>query len=146
MSDELRPFTDEERDDRESQERAGEAVELLVFLQGDTLLGVEARHVDSVVPWRTPATLPLSAPSVLGVVQDRGRVVVVRKGMEGADARRIVICITDEGLVGIPATTTRAVGTITVHPKLTFDEPIDTSEGVMTIVDPRGFAEEMSES
>jgi chemotaxis signal transduction protein len=144
LSDELTPFTTDDGTEADRNERAGEVVELLVFEQGHSLLGVEARAVDSVIPWRTPATLPLSAAVVLGVVQDRGRVVVVRKGTEGADPRRIVICVTEEGLVGIPATTTRAVGTITVHPKLVFDEPIDTSAGVMTVLDPQALAKDMS--
>ncbi len=145
MSNELERFTAEDGDEARHVERAGEEVELLVFQQGEALLGIEARFVDSVIPWRTPATLPLAAPTVLGVVQDRGRVVVVRRAAERSEPRRIVICIMEEGLIGIPATTTRAVGTVTVR-RLTFAEPVDTSEGVMTLLDPRALAEDMSSS
>jgi chemotaxis signal transduction protein len=144
VTDDLSAFVSEDTKDGPSPEHQGQAVELLVFLQGDTLLGIEARYVDSVIPFRAPALLPLAAPTVAGVVQDRGRVVVVRTAQErGPEPKRIIVCTTERGLIGIPASATRAVGEVIAYPAVAFGEPIDTDEGVMTLLDPKALADDM---
>jgi chemotaxis signal transduction protein len=145
VTDELSAFVSGHTKDSAIAEREGRRVELLVFRQGDALLGIEARWVDSIIPFRAPALLPLAAATVAGVVQDRGRVVVVCKVQRpGPEPTRIIVCSTEHGLIGVPASATRAVGEVIAYPELTYGEPIETSDGVMTVLDPATIARDMS--
>lgn len=144
VSNELSPFTQDEDQSADKREVEGSEVTLLLFSQGDALLAVEAQRVDSIIPWRAPAPLPMASAAVAGVVQDRGRVIAVRRlTVEGATPQRIIVCTTDEGLIGIPATTTRAIGPVVLRPSLVFGAPTDSSEGVLTVLDPAAIAAEL---
>jgi chemotaxis signal transduction protein len=124
---------------------AGVDIELLVVEQGEILLGLAARQVDSVVPWLVPAGLPKASPWVQGIIQDRGRLVAVRKPEKTmGPAQRVVLCTTRKGLVGIPATGTRSVGVVRVRGALRYGQPVDTDTGALTILDLEAVAEEMT--
>ena len=142
MTKELSEF----RDAAASQVVSGPQVELdvLVIEQGDLLLGVLASAVDSIVPWQTPAPLPQSAHQVLGVIQDRGRLVAVHRyqGLEGTP-RRLVVCTTTYGLIGLAVTGTRHVGTIVLQGELRVGVPLRTSAGDLTLLDPEELARRM---
>jgi chemotaxis signal transduction protein len=121
------------------------SAELLVIEQGARVLAIEAHAVDSVVPWSVPAPLPRTSPLVLGVVQDRGRLVAVRRP-EGfvESAQRIVLCVTGRGLVGIPATNTRSVGMVRLRGPVRYGKQVESDQGALTILDPEAVAEEMT--
>lgn len=127
----------------------GHDVELLVFAHGDTTYAVPARSVDAVVAWRRPAQLPASVPGVAGVVQDRGRVVVVldsplgRPADRAEDDRRVVICATERGLLGLPCRQTRQVGTVSFAHVPTTGELVDSSSGPLIYLDPAVVAESL---
>jgi chemotaxis signal transduction protein len=142
---ELSAFERDEGDELEKREDRTDC-ELLVIEQGELLIGVPARAVDSVVPWSQPAALPRTSRWVLGVVQDRGRLVAVRRAERGStNAQRIVLCVTQRGLVGIPATSTRSVGTVRIHGTLRYGQPLDTDQGALTVLDPEALAEQMTQ-
>lgn len=93
--------------------------EALVFAHGEVLYAVDAVRVDAVIPWRDPMPLPGVDAAIQGVIQDRGRVVTVLGDPEGrrdpppaARPARIVVCTTRRGLIGLPASATRAVGPV----------------------------------
>jgi chemotaxis signal transduction protein len=136
-----------ERDETDSLSDQGDLVsaELLVIEQGPRVLAIEAHAVDSVVPWSVPAPLPRTSQVVLGVVQDRGRLVAVRRP-EGfvESAQRIVLCVTGRGLVGIPATNTRSVGMVRLRGPVRYGEEVESDQGTLTILDPEAVAEEMT--
>jgi chemotaxis signal transduction protein len=143
--DELAAFS---RDDEEAVHRRSDSSEhdLLVVEQGELVLGIPAERVDSVVPWTSPAALPRTSPSVLGIIQDRGRLVAVRRAERDMGApQRIVLCATPRGLVGIPATSTRSIGTVRVLGGYRFGQPVDTDHGAMTILDVDAVAAQMAE-
>ena len=126
-------------------EADGVEAELLVIEQGELLLAIEARAVDSVIPWVTPAFLPRSSHLLLGVVQDRGRLVAVRKPEGLVDtAQRIVLCVTGRGLVGIPATHTRSVGVVRLRAAVRYGQAVESDQGELTVIDPELLAEEMT--
>ena len=144
--DELSAF---EHDDGEVLETRDDATEceLLVIEQGELVLGLLAEHVDSVVPWSSPAALPKASPSVLGIIQDRGRLVAVRRPHKATGrAQRVVLCATSKGLVGIPATGTRSIGTVRVRGAMVFGRPVDTDQGTLTVLDLEALVEEMTQS
>lgn len=120
-------------------------LDLLVLTQGPLLFGIHAAAVDSVVTWQVPTPLPQSNPHLLGVVQDRGRLVAVRRE-EMIDApRRLVICKTSRGLVGFAATETRSVGTVIAYGRPTEGVPMETSAGAITLIDPEAFARHVTQ-
>ena len=128
------------------EEELGTSLELLTLEQGELAFAIRAEVVDSVVPWQAPAALPKAARHVHGIIQDRGRLVTVRKPeLEGAKARRIVLCKTSRGMIGLPATSTRSVGTVVVKGALKLGTPIDTDRGALTILDSEELAREMTQ-
>jgi chemotaxis signal transduction protein len=145
--DESTPF--EESTEQASQEAAGKIVrDLLVFEFAGAMYAVDAVHVDDVIPWRTPIPLPRSERHILGVVQDRGRIVVVlasptASGEEGTGgtATRILVCSTRRGCVGLPASATRAVGPVEMTQVPSPRAVLDTSAGVLTYLDPTKYAD-----
>jgi len=142
MGNELQAFSDTDG----VQHTGGAHVELdvLVIEQGSVVLAILSSAVDSVIPWQTPEPLPLCAQDVLGVVQDRGRLVIVQRFAAGADRpSRLIVCTTTGGLIGVAATATRLVGTIEIQGELQVDVPLQTSSGPLTIIDPERIARRM---
>jgi chemotaxis signal transduction protein len=122
---------------------------LLIFDFDGVLMGVPASSVDAVIGWRTPSRLPCATPGIAGVVQDRGRIVTVFEGPLGtaksqssSTPHRLIVCRTVQGFVGIPAETTRAVGTVYLAIEPISGEPVDSSEGPITVVDPEHLVEQ----
>jgi chemotaxis signal transduction protein len=91
------------------------ALDLLMFEYAGDAYAVRASSVDGVVPWKAPSPVPGASPRVRGVIQDRGRIVTVlthpagRAAALSVEPLRIIVCDTRAGLVGLPATATRAV-------------------------------------
>lgn len=122
------------------------ARELLVFAFGDVLFAVDAVAADTVIAWREPMPLPGVVAEVLGVVQDRGRIVTVVSHPTGtasgvsAPASRIIICSTPTGHLGLPATSTRGVASFAIPETLDANQVFDTSWGPATLVKPSEIA------
>ena len=145
MLDELSEFGDWELPASTAEERAKTSVvcDLLLFEYGGFLFAVPAGSVDAVVPWKTPAPVPGGDAQVGGVIQDRGRIVVVLahpSGQHGelatAEAKRIVICTTARGLVGLPASTTNTIGPVELPAEPTPSTVYDSPSGPFTYLDP----------
>lgn len=114
---------------------------LLIFHFGALQLAVPAEAVDAVISFRRPSPIPLSDVVWAGVVQDRGRVVaVLRKPFESAgdiaSARRILVCRTRRGYVGIPARRTRGVFDVGLAHEPIPGEVLASTEGNLTFLDP----------
>lgn len=143
MSDELALFRGAE--EVEGATHTQTQLDVLVVEQGDVVLGILATCVVAVVPWQTPAPLPRSSEHVLGVVQDRGRLVAVhRYGTMAEHPKRLVVCTASPGLIGIAATATRHVGTITLDGEPQLGVPIHTSAGALTLIAPEEIAQIMT--
>jgi chemotaxis signal transduction protein len=117
--------------------------DLLVFEFGRDRFAVEARRVESVVPWKPPSRIPGTDSRVHGVIQDRGRIVVVMAhpagitpGPNPPDGKRIVVCSTARGHIGLPATTARAVGAFSLRVEPTPLSVHDSPLGAFTYLDP----------
>jgi chemotaxis signal transduction protein len=125
---------------------------LLLFQHNGIAYGVPARSVDAVVAWRKPARLPASVPGVAGVVQDRGRVIAVLASPLGESTddrgthRRMVICTTRRGFLGLPCDETRQIGTVTLAQEPAAGEAVDSSSGPLVYVDPDVLAESLGRS
>lgn len=131
-----------------SSEAQGSAThQLLVFELEGARFGVEAGDVDAVIAWREPVSLPGASGPVRGVVQDRGRIVSVLHHPASAtvtyqdDPRRIIICRTRSGLLGLPASSMRAVSNVEVLGELVPGEPVETDAGNLIFVAPDAIAE-----
>jgi hypothetical protein len=125
--------------------QAAKAVQrdLLVFEFGRDRFAVEAQRVESVVPWKAPSRIPGTDTRVRGVIQDRGRIVVVMAHPSGSapgpnppEGKRIVVCNTARGHIGLPATTARAVGNFTLGSEPTALSVHDSPLGAFTYLDP----------
>lgn len=122
---------------------AGVPRDLLVFEFGRDRFAVEARRVESVVPWRAPSRIPGTDSRVHGVIQDRGRIVVVMAHPAGVtpgpnppDGKLIVVCSGARGHVGLPATSARAVGNFSLASEPSQLSVHDSTFGAFTYVDP----------
>jgi chemotaxis signal transduction protein len=123
MIDELSEFREDDGTLDASEQGQDRTVvrELLLFEYGGYSFAVPAACVDSIIPWKVPAPVPGADPRVRGVIQDRGRIIVVMAHPTGqaeagvSDGSRIIICMGPRGHVGLPATTTNAVGPIEMH-------------------------------
>ncbi|MBN2195530.1 MAG: chemotaxis protein CheW [Polyangiaceae bacterium] len=122
--------------------------DVFVFQYGSQTYAVSAFRVAGVIPWREPVPLPRSDPRVSGVIQDRGRIVVmmVHPSGEGvadpeADIRRIIICESERGFVGLPATSTVTVGPVEFAREPNALGTVDTSAGVLTYLDPSSYVQ-----
>jgi chemotaxis signal transduction protein len=99
----------------ESADDGRVVIDVLMFELAGEAYAVPAATVEGVVPWRNPAPVPGASSHVRGVIQDRGRIVAVLRHPTGRDVepkeepRRMILCMTPEGLVGLPASVTRAV-------------------------------------
>lgn len=113
--------------------------DFLLFELGGVTFALEARHVEEVIGWRRPFPLPRADRRVAGIIQDRGRIVVVLARPEdgdGARALRIIVCRTQRGYLGFCADKTRCVASVKVYGDLVSEAVLDTSEGVVTFLDP----------
>ena len=79
MADELEQFLDPHECNAGAQGQAQVAIvcDLLLFDYDGDLYAIPAASVDSVVAWKAPAPVAGTDTRVRGVVQDRGRIVVV---------------------------------------------------------------------
>ncbi len=149
MPDELSAFLQEsnERGRDQVDRRATVSCDLLVFEYMNDLFAVPASCVDSIITWKTPTPLPGADPRVRGVIQDRGRIVMLVAHPTGkrnevllsVEPKRVIVCATPRGHVGLPATTTRAVGAIELagvpSPFAVCDSPL----GPLTYLDPTKY-------
>ncbi len=143
--DELSAFGSADETERRDGPR-GDEVGLLIVTQGPLSLGVEASRVESVVPWQAPSALPQTSAWVLGVIQDRGRLVAVRRPeRDEKQITRIVLCTTSRGLIGIPATETRSIGVVRLQTTLRYGVPMDSDQGAITLLDPEELARQMTD-
>jgi chemotaxis signal transduction protein len=154
MVDELDPFVAAADTTREAQDTAEAVVliEVLMFeYQGDAY-AVPARCVAGVVPWKAPAPVPGAPPEVRGVIQDRGQIVTVlaepggKAAPERADPLRIIVCSTPRGLLGLPASATRAVRTERFGAEPVARTVYDTAGGAYTFIDPSLLVERSAPS
>lgn len=125
-----------DRSDNAPRERA--VVDLLIFELGIVTFALRAQQVEEVIAWRAPLPLPRADPRVMGIIQDRGRIIVILSDPTGGwvDApSRIVVCRTHRGYVGLPAGKTRCVGAVKIYGELLPKAVVDTSEGVVTFLD-----------
>jgi hypothetical protein len=145
MTDNLSDFADEELSTAAEGNLVQETIvrELLIFECGSSRLAVSALLVDSVVAWKRPVTVPGSDSRVRGVIQDRGRVVVIMAHADGGateavagEYKRIVICVTPRGLVGLPASGTSSVGSVELSGEPTPGTVYDSPKGPFLYVDP----------
>lgn len=117
--------------------------DLLVFEYGRDRFAVEARRVESVVPWKAPSRIPGTDARVHGVIQDRGRIVVVMAHPAGVtpgpnppEGKLIVVCSSSRGHVGLPATSARTVGNFSLASEPSQLSVHDSTFGAFTYVDP----------
>jgi len=87
-----------------------ETLELLVFPRGEETYALDARHVVEVFPLADGTPVPFTPPSVLGVVNHRGRILpvvdvarVLRPASEGAEPSLVIAVETGEAAFGIVA-------------------------------------------
>jgi hypothetical protein len=149
-TDELSEFLDPEAGGGDSGNDLRQAVvrDLLLFEYGGHSFAVLAERVDSVVPWKEPALVPGADARVRGVIQDRGRIVVVMAhptGQQGStgevEASRIIICATPRGHVGLPASVTNNVGPVELSLEPTPYSVHDSPRGPFTFVDPMPYCD-----
>jgi len=141
MVDDLEAFRD-----GSEQERAAVSVAIirdaLVFEFEGTAFGIEARHVEGVIAYRPPAPIPQGNPGLRGVVQDTGRIISVlghpaaRAHVGGERVVRIVVCSSSKGLLGLPATGTSGVQSLSLAQIPDFLDVIDTPGGAITWLEP----------
>ena len=122
---------------------AGKTVlDLLMFEFAGDAYAVRAGCVDGVVPWKAPSPVPGAGTRVRGVVQDRGRIVTVlahpagRATTPSSDPLRIIVCETPAGLVGLPASATRAVSSAEFAAEPVANGVYDLPSGACTFIDP----------
>jgi chemotaxis signal transduction protein len=122
--------------------------DLLIFEYSSELFAVEASSVEGVVPWKPPVRIPGTDARVRGVIQDRGRIVVVMSHPTGrtmsdvGEAKRVIICATPRGYVGLPAAGTNSVGPVELASAPSAFSVHDAKGGPLTYLDPRRYSEE----
>ena len=122
--------------DKGLRERA--VLDFLLFDLGAATFALRAQQVEEVIAWRDPLPLPRTDPRVMGILQDRGRIIViVSAALAGPAAapQRIVVCRAARGYVGLPAAKTRCVAAVEVFGEPVPNAVVDTSEGVVTFLD-----------
>ena len=82
-------------------------------------------------------------------IQDRGRIVVVMSHPTGSavlepplEVKRIVICNTARGHIGLPAMATHTVGTVELMSKPQPSAVYDSKFGTFTYIDPSRFVDD----
>lgn len=123
--------------------------DLLLFEYGRALFAVPASGVEGVIPFRRPVSVPGIDSRVQGVIQDRGRIIMVlahpagRVGVveSATTPTRIVICSTARGLVGLPALATRAVGRVELDAEPSVNSVCESNHGSFTYLEPQALTE-----
>jgi chemotaxis signal transduction protein len=141
VPDELEAFRGEPEHDvpRASTAKVERAV--LVFEYDAHMFAVDAKAIDAVVAWRDPTPVPQGDEWLLGVLQERGRIVAVLRhplGRAETSAQaplRVIVCATKRGLLGLPTTATKAVDSIAFDEEPVHAMAVDSSAGVVTYVD-----------
>ena len=143
MADDLDEFIADDRREAESSAETTIFRQLVLFRYGSEVYAVSTSAVDSIVPWRTPVPLPRVSTIVQGVIQERGRIVTVLShpaGMgssDGGNAVRTIICATDMGFLGLPATETLRLGAVQLHAEPKPGQVVDSEVGLFTLLDPQ---------
>lgn len=112
--------------------------ELLVFELNGVGFAVTARRVDAVVAFKPPSPVPDGSPALAGVMQDAGRIIAVlhhplgEQKQPGETPSRIIVCLTERGLIGLPATHTHGI----VPVAISGSETVETPYGAAVLVDP----------
>lgn len=122
--------------DKDLRERA--VVDFLLFDTGAMTFALRAQQVEEVIAWRAPLPLPRTDPRVLGILQDRGRIIVIVSAAlvePAATPLRIVVCRAARGYLGLPAGKTRCVAAVKVFGEPAPNAVVDTSEGAVTFLD-----------
>jgi chemotaxis signal transduction protein len=147
MSDELEAFQDVAPGQDQPNTQLQRVVrELLVFEYSGDAYAVLASCVAGVVPWKAPARVPGADRKVAGVIQDRGRIVVLMAHPTGrqceslTDAKRVVVCVTNRGYIGLPASVTRSVGPVELDAEPGAFSVHDSARGPFTYLDPTAYA------
>lgn len=150
MADDLSEFVDvdETRTTHAGERRDNSVRDVFLFEYEGDKYAVSASQVVGVIPWQNPVPLPRSDPRVWGVLQDRGRIVVLLahpraepQASHTRKAARIVVCSTDRGYVGLPATATLSVGPVQFPDEPHPLETVDSSAGALTYLDPSQYIE-----
>ena len=150
MPEDLSEFVDADAGRSGARDELSGGVERDVFLfeHGTRKYAVSAADVIGVIPWRTPVPLPRSDPRVRGVIQDRGRIVVLMyhptgepAADESAEVTRIIICTTKRGYVGLPASVTLSVGPVRLAYEPHALTTLDSDAGALTYLDPTQYVE-----
>ncbi len=112
--------------------------EVLVFELHGVGFAVPARRVDSVVSFKPPSPVPDGSPALAGVIQHAGRIIAVLKHPLGVPEEqreapaRVIVCLTERGLIGLPASQTRGIASIALDGR----ETVETPYGAAVLVDP----------
>ncbi len=138
----------DEAEAREKELRSTVLRDLLLFEYAGDRYAIAAANIESVVPWKPPVPIPGADARVGGVIQDRGRIVVVMTHPTGradaksaGEARRVIICATPRGRVGLPASTTNAVASVPLLSEPAAFSVHDSKNGPFTYLDPRGYSD-----
>lgn len=138
----------DETETTEMERRATVLRDLLLFEYAGDRYAIAAANIESVVPWKDPVPIPGADARVGGVIQDRGRIVVVMAhptgradAKAGGDPRRVVICTTPRGRVGLPASTTDAVAAVPLLSEPAAFSVHDSKIGPFTYLDPTGYTD-----
>jgi hypothetical protein len=113
--------------------------DLLLFEYGGATFALAAQQVEEVIAWRPPLPLPRTDARVMGILQDRGRIIAILENRISSVSEtplRVIICRTPRGYLGLPAGRTRCADSIKVYGDLAPNAVIDTSEGLFTFLDP----------
>ena len=120
---------------------------MLVFRFGRERFAIYALDVKNVALWSPPVPLPTQSPIVDGVLEQDGRLIAVLSHPLAAPPKRVpknlsllIVCETTSGHIGIPATTSKAVGPMTFHFESVAEENIPSSEGPLSLIDPHLLA------
>ena len=141
MPDELEAFRGEpgHNDVRDVAPKFERAV--LIFEFDNHTFAIDAAAIDAVVAWREPAPVPQGDAWLLGVLQERGRIVTVIKHPLGRTETcrftpsRVIVCSTERGLLGLPTTVTKTVDTVAFEQEPIHANSVVSSIGVVTYVD-----------
>ena len=150
MNQDLSDFLDETHaaETLDEHPELGVTRDLLVFEYGKERYAVAAEQVDAVVSWREPAPIPGAPAHIRGVIQDRGRIVVLLAHPNGqatrdtTEQRRVIICKTERGFLGLPATVTNSVASVQLREELTRTSLHDSAFGPFTFLDPERWLQE----
>jgi chemotaxis signal transduction protein len=133
-------------DDAAAPDAEPRGPEVFVFHHDALLFALPVALVDAIIDWRAPVEVPASLPVLAGLVQHEGRVVAVARSPSGATAAsarrptRIVVCATQHGLIGLPATSTIGVTSLALGTTLDGETAVDTVDGRAQLVSPEGVA------